>query len=570
MTCGTHKLRAGRKAIVYVRNSTEMQVGNFREGFQRENGERLAREHGFERIEFKEDLAISGEEIENRPGFMDLLRQIGQKLVGAVVVADISRLTRDRDFLDGLGLYKACRANNTVIITPTQVYDPSVKEHQNLIAFQFMGANMQKQLNVSALMQGMMKAAERGQLFAGHVPLGYDRQQMPPELAGQKSKTWFVKNPIEAQLVERVYATAEHMGARKTAMWLNEHGYRFPIKSLRRQITAGNVHNNGVPMTERKWHATDVLRILRSPLYAGLYVWAGKRRDSEHYTALQHQVEVPMPRLAIISDTRWHAMQALLTSRNKDVTPPRSSNSPYLFSGLIKCIHCGGPMKGSKTRTSDPARRQRIYRCVAHAQGADCRGSTIREGIVRPAVRRELMSQLPALGIERALDHAVHDTLGKTRSESVIADLEAETTRLQEARLKALNLHYAGRLDDDQIAAELERIDALQKQAHRKREAEQSRQRNRITAQELREFMGSDLDEWIRQLKGRSLSRVAKLIYKSFRVEAVGASHRRRGRLVNISYSDDVGALLAEVQGNRAKVAAYRGRKRRVLNAPNH
>src|SRR5687767_4189756 len=89
MTCGTHPIRAGRMAVVYVRDSTEMQVGNYREEFQRDNGRRLAREHGFEHIEVREDLGISGEEAVNRPAYQQLLREVERGLVGAIVVADI-------------------------------------------------------------------------------------------------------------------------------------------------------------------------------------------------------------------------------------------------------------------------------------------------------------------------------------------------------------------------------------------------------------------------------------------------------------------------------------------------
>lgn len=551
MTCGNDDSRI---AAGYVRNSTLPQVGNAREDVQRETVERLARQHGFDRFELFEDLGISGEEVANRPGYMRMLGKIEKNLVGAVFTLELSRLSRDRDFIDGFTLYGICRAHNTVIVTPEKTYDPNNSADQLLLAVGLWGSSMQKRLNVGAMAQGTLKSAEQGNLWNGHTPLGYGREPMPGVLSS-KRKTWLKKDEVEAHLVELVYSLVERMGVRKTAEYLNAHGHRYPVKSLKRQITLGQRHNNGIPMTERPWYTSDVLRVVHNRLYAGWYVW-GVRRDSEYYKDVTQPVELRMGRLQIIPELRWQAVQNLLASRNPAVTPPRSTTSRYLFSGLIKCAKCGGSMKGAHTRTSDPARRQRLYRCVNHAEAGGCPGDTVREVIVRKAVRHDLGSVIAAMGIMKVLEQAVADTVGSRRSRMAVESLDAELARLEEARVKALNLHYAARLDETEVAAELERIVALRKQAIRKKEVEQSRQRHQITADELREFMGNDLSTWIKELQGARLSKVAKLVYQSFVLEAEGASHRRRGRLSEVRYREDVLALLPKRHSNRSKGGA--------------
>lgn len=543
MTCGTHEDRRHRKAAGYVRNSHISQVGNAREDVQRETVERLARQHGFEHFELYADLGISGEETTNRPEYTRMCRDIEKGLIGAVFVIELSRLTRDKDFLDGFMLYSLCRVANTVLVTPDKVYDPNNPADHLLLAVGLWGGMMEKQLIVTRTAQGIWKTAEQGKLWNGHTPLGYDREPMPGT-SSNKPKTWLVKNEVEARLVETVYATVERMGVRKAAHWLNAHGHRYPVKSIRKQITLGARHNNGVPMSDRPWYTSDVLRVIHNRLYSGWYVYGGRRRDSDQYKSVTQPIELRMARLQIISELRWQTIQNLLASRNREVSPPRSTTSPYLFSGILKCATCGGPMKGARTRTSDPSKRQRIYRCTKHAEAAVCPGTTIREVIIRKAIRRDLTKVISAMGLDRVLDQAVHDTLGLDRSNAVLASLDAEVSRLDEAKVKALNLHYARNLSESEVSAELERIATLRKTALRKKEAERSRQRHRVSADELREFMGNDLTVWVRDLQGSRLSRVAKLVYRAFRVAAEGASHKRHGRLTEVEYREDVVALL--------------------------
>lgn len=430
MTCGTHGVRNGRLAAGYVRNSSAAQIGNAREDVQRETVQRLAREHGFEHFELFEDLGISGEETANRPEYLRMLGKVQAGLVGAIFATELSRLSRDRDYLDGFTLYGMCRANNTVIVTTEKTYDPNNPADQLLLAVGLWGAAVQKRLNVAAMVQGSLKHAQDGTLWNGHTPLGYDRVPMPVELSRGKTKTWFAKNEIEARLIDLVFTTVERMGVRKTAMWLNERGHRYPIKSLKKQISLGQRHNGGTPLAERPWYTSDVLRVLHNRLYSGWYVWGDKRRDSEFYQAMTQPVELRMGRLQIISEIRWDATQALLRSRNRDVTPPRATTSPYLFSGILKCAACSGPMKGARTRTSDPAKRQRIYRCTKHAEARGCEGTTIREVVVRKAIRADLLRVIPALGIRSVLDQAVTDTLGSTRSGNVIGTKGVKRTRV--------------------------------------------------------------------------------------------------------------------------------------------
>lgn len=86
-----------RKAIVYVRQSTQDQVRNNRES------QRLqyalvdkAREMGFTDVEvIDEDLGRSGRSSFERTGFLRLVADVSMKRVGAVLSLEASRLARN-------------------------------------------------------------------------------------------------------------------------------------------------------------------------------------------------------------------------------------------------------------------------------------------------------------------------------------------------------------------------------------------------------------------------------------------------------------------------------------------
>jgi len=101
-----------RRAVVYVRQSTPIQVAKNRESQLRQyHLADYARELGFAEVEtIDEDLGRSGSGLTERPGFQRLVTEVCEGQVGAVFCLEASRLARNgRDWhhlieLCGLGL----------------------------------------------------------------------------------------------------------------------------------------------------------------------------------------------------------------------------------------------------------------------------------------------------------------------------------------------------------------------------------------------------------------------------------------------------------------------------------
>ena len=122
-----------RKAVVYVRQSTQAQVQNNLEGRRRQYElVDVARQRGFRDVEvIDDDLGRSASGTAARPGFDRLVAWLCAGEVGAVLCFDASRLARNgRDWhhlleLCGLvdarvidldGIYDPCRPNDRLLL----------------------------------------------------------------------------------------------------------------------------------------------------------------------------------------------------------------------------------------------------------------------------------------------------------------------------------------------------------------------------------------------------------------------------------------------------------------------
>jgi DNA invertase Pin-like site-specific DNA recombinase len=122
-----------RKAVVYVRQSTQTQVQTNLESQRRQYDlVEVARRHGFVEIEvIDDDLGRSASGSVDRPGFERLVASVCAGDIGAVLCFDASRLSRNgRDWhhllelcglvqarvIDIEGVYDPCRPNDRLLL----------------------------------------------------------------------------------------------------------------------------------------------------------------------------------------------------------------------------------------------------------------------------------------------------------------------------------------------------------------------------------------------------------------------------------------------------------------------
>src|SRR6266404_9147923 len=128
----------GRRAVVYVRQSSDVQVHENLESQRQQYGlVDLARQYGFHDVQvIDEDLGRTASGTMDRPGFRTLVAQVCDGLVGAMLCLEASRLARNgREWHHLLDL---CGLVGTFVIDTDGVYDPRLPNDRLLLGLKGM------------------------------------------------------------------------------------------------------------------------------------------------------------------------------------------------------------------------------------------------------------------------------------------------------------------------------------------------------------------------------------------------------------------------------------------------
>src|SRR4051794_1325647 len=154
----------GRKAVVYVRQSTQTQVQVHRESQRRQYDlAEEARRRGFRDIEvIDDDLGRSASGTVARPGFERLVASLCAGEVGAVLCFDASRLSRNgRDWHH---LLELCGLVGARVIDPDGVYDPCRPNDRLLLGMKGSISEFELGILRSRMLDAARSKARRGEL----------------------------------------------------------------------------------------------------------------------------------------------------------------------------------------------------------------------------------------------------------------------------------------------------------------------------------------------------------------------------------------------------------------------
>src|SRR3954469_22841060 len=250
-----------RKAVVYVRQSTQAQVQCNRES-QRQQYElvEVARRRGFHAVEIiDDDLGKSASGMVARPGFERLVASLCAGHVGAVLCLDASRLSRNgRDWHH---LLELCGLVQARVIDVEGVYDPCRPNDRLLLGMK--GSISEFELSVirSRMLDAKHGKAQRGELRIS-VPIGYIWHReiglgFDPDLRVQEA-------------IRVIFARfREHGSARQVLLSLTAEQMHFPRPS------------DGKTLVSFEWtpiRYRSVISILKNPFYAGAYAYGKSQK----------------------------------------------------------------------------------------------------------------------------------------------------------------------------------------------------------------------------------------------------------------------------------------------------
>ena len=321
-------------AFLYERLSRDdnLEGESYSIGNQKKLLAKVAKEKGYTNLVHFLDDGISGVTMD-RPGFVEMIRQLEQGKAAAVFVKDLSRL--GRNYIEvGKLTEEFFPLHDIRLVAVSDGVDSDEGEDDFTPFKNIMNEYYAKDISKKRRIVNKMKGNAGVPLSP--PPYGYIKKPDDPRF-------WVVE-PEAAEVVRRIYRMAlEGYGLAETAAQLAADGVVNPTYYWRSRGTSRGGSKSTVEPT--KWGHTTVKKILTLQEYCGDVI--NFKSYSKSYK-MKKRIENPEENRAIflnvheaiIDRQTWEKVQALQkgTRRKK----PTVTQEPSVFSGLLKCPECGG------------------------------------------------------------------------------------------------------------------------------------------------------------------------------------------------------------------------------------
>ena len=319
-------------AFLYERLSRDdnLEGESYSIGNQKKLLAKVAKEKGYTNLVHFLDDGISGVTMD-RPGFVEMIRQLEQGKAAAVFVKDLSRL--GRNYIEVGRLTEEFFPDHDIrLVAVSDNIDTAEGENElapirNLFN-EWYARDISKKRRISNKIKG--NAGEP----MGQPPYGYIKDPNDP-------KHWIVDDEA-AQVVRRVYSmTLEGFGTEQIATQLEKDGVLTPraywlTKGIKRP-------GKGKQQPPTKWNSSTITKILSLQEYCGDILnfktysksYKNKKRidnDRENWVVFQDVHE------AIIERAVFEQVQ----QKRGKIRKRRTNNGEHnMFSGLLVCADCG-------------------------------------------------------------------------------------------------------------------------------------------------------------------------------------------------------------------------------------
>ena len=189
---------------------------------------------------------VSGETIQDRPEMQKLLDRIQSEDITGVLVVEPQRLTRG-DLSDCGTVIRAFRYTNTLIITPSKIYDLSDKFDRKFFEMELMRGNDYLEYVKEIMMRGRIASVNEGNFIGSVAPYGYDKIK--------EGKSFTLVPNSEADTVRLIFElwTVNKLGTTSIANRLND------------------LHI--MPRKSKLWSSASIRDMLKNPVYIGKIRW---------------------------------------------------------------------------------------------------------------------------------------------------------------------------------------------------------------------------------------------------------------------------------------------------------
>ncbi len=269
----------------------------------------------------------SGDKIETRPVFQQVLKDLEEEKYNAIAVKEIPRLGRGT-YSDMGTIYDLLMSKRIFIITPYKIYDPQNLADARQIRFELFFAREEFEMIKERLVSAKYNLAHEGKWICGASPYGYRLNNNSMRLEPFEE---------EAQIVQLIF-TFYVYGMDTTEDKRKEVSFRAIATHLTRLGIP-------TPRNAKSWSYLSVKRIIENEVYIGTVKYRMRKRVGNQYfdRPAEEWIVVKNAHLPVIDPETWELAQKKLHSISK-LPNTKLDFSPCELAGLIVCNHCGKRM----------------------------------------------------------------------------------------------------------------------------------------------------------------------------------------------------------------------------------
>ena len=419
-------------AGIYIRVSTEDQAHEgFSLGEQEEKLKQLCNYKGYEVYKVYCDAGISAKDMEHRPKFQEMLKDMKDGKINYIVAYKLDRVTRSvRDLEE---LISQLEKYNTYLVCDRDDVNTSTANGRFFVRMLTVLSQLEIEIVSERTKFGLNGAIKSGHL-PGQVALGFKKD-------GNR-KT--IIDPATAPIIKRVFD-------------LYLQGKTF--------LQISNIFN-GEKVLNKNWKDTHIERIINNRLYMGDYEMYKRLKEWKNVEPVIYMNVVD----PIIPRYIWEECQAQKIINQRTYTRDRV----YTFFQKLKCPKCGKIMK---CKGSGGKRKKYVYyNCE------DCH-ENIRESYVEEEFEK-IVGQL--LRFDNEYNELFLPLFADKEKSVDKSDIEREIINLtkQKERIKKAYMSEVVELDDfkEDLKVINEKLDILTKQLEKEQEL---KNRNRFTPEKV-------------------------------------------------------------------------------------
>lgn len=304
------------------------------------------------------DIGISGtkDEIEDRPSFAQMMKDIDKDIITSVYVFDQSRLERNPKIWQ---IFQYQVNKKDVKFYPkgveTDLTDPAIKFAAGIqsLTNQLFAEQTREKVNLT-----FDKRASEGKTHGG-LPYGYEK--------GADGMYQII--PTEAEVVRRIFELSlAGNGSYTIANILNAENIptKFQTISKKNSFVRFDPYTGEkieFKKSEIKWRGNVIYDMIKNTCYKGVRVWNRNAKGNKQ------RIEANIP--SIVTEDLFDRVNRNLQNNKKKVG--KRSEYKYLLNGLIICGSCGKEFRGKKRISG----KDSAYKCSNGGKCPKSRGISI-------------------------------------------------------------------------------------------------------------------------------------------------------------------------------------------------